>query len=446
LSQIKPIENFVQGNVIMNRKEAAEYLLSLMINNTKIKIPFDDKNKMQKITEACIVLNISLTGNGCLFSKNKHGFLPELMISQIKLREFYKKKKKEAVKNGDALAEIKYDKAQLAKKIQNNSLYGSLSNVGFRFYDVNLAEAITLSGQLSIRYMEKKVNDLMNQICKTSGIDYIIAVDTDSLYIRFKTLVDMYCEGKSKTEIINFLDRVSKEKIEPFISEQYELLAKGMNSYSQNMEMKREVIGDKALWTGKKHYIINVWDKEGLRLKKPELKIMGIETVKSSTPEICRPALERAIEIVMNEDEDALQEYVAKFKEEFFKASFEDIAFPRTANNLKKYSHSVSIYKKATPIQVRGALIYNHVLKERKLNKISPIFEGEKVKFCYLKLPNPTYDTVISAPGFLPFLDIAEYLDYNTQWEKAFADPLNHILEKIEWRSKREANLEELFA
>lgn len=388
----------------------------------------------------------TMAANGCIFRKNKQGFLSALMESQFEIRELFKKKKKEAVKNGDKLAEIKYDKAQLAKKIQLNSLYGSLSNVGFRFYNADMAEAITLSGQLSIRYMHDRVNEFMNYACKTEGVDYIIAVDTDSLYIRFKDLVDLYCKGKTRDQIINFLDTVAKEKLNPFIKEQYDLLGKKMNVAKQAMEMNREVIGDKAIWTGKKHYIINVWDKEGDRLETPELKIMGIETVRSSTPEICKTSLEKAINIIMNADEETLQEFVAQFKEEFFKAPFEDVAFPRSANNLAKYSDPVTLYKKGTPIQVRGALLYNKLLKERNMTKLSPIFEGEKIKFCYLTLPNPTFDNVISAPGFLPFVDIGDYIDYNTQWEKAFLEPLNSILEKIGWTSKKEANLEALFA
>jgi len=381
-----------------------------------------------------------VAANGCRFRRDFQGFLPALMELQFKQRKEY-----QALMGAetDETAKVKYDKAQYAKKIQLNSLYGALANAGFRYYDPNFAEATTLSGQLSIRFMAREVNDYMNKISGTTGEDYIIAIDTDSLYIRFGPLVEKYCTDKSKA--IDFLNTIGEEKLVPFMAEKYKELAKTMNAYKQAMVMKRENIADKALWVAKKRYIMNVWDNEKKRYDKPKLKIMGIETVRSSTPQICRSALEEAISLVMNKDERTLHAYIENFKKEFFKAPFDEVAFPRGVNNLEGYSDAATIYKKGAPIHVKGALLYNKMLKDRDIKTWTPIYSGDKIKFTYLKLPNPVLDTVIAAPGFMPFKDLNDFIDYRMQFQKAFLDPLHAIINMIGWHSKKQDTLEGLF-
>lgn len=400
--------------------------------------------KIQGIdVEVCLRGDVSpgeyaLTATGCMFRRDKQGFLPALMERQFQQRKDYQKKMKE---ENDEKLKVKYDKAQYAKKIQLNSLYGTLGNRGFRFYDPDLAEAITMSGQLAIQFMAREVNIFMNKICKTLDEDYIIASDTDSLYIRFGPLVDLYCKDKTQNEIVNFIDQVSREKLVPLTEQKFGELCKRMNGHKQAMEMKRENIANKALWTAKKRYIMNVLDSEGKRYEVPKLKIMGIETARSSSPQICRSALEQAIKIIMNEDEEKLHAYIASFKKEFYKAPFDEVAFPRAVNDLEKYSDSATIYRKGSPIQVRGALIYNKMLRDRKVKKWEPIFSGEKIKFAYLKLPNPARTDVIACPGFLPFQDLEEFIDYKTQFSKAFLEPLNSIISLIGWHDKKRDTL-----
>lgn len=382
----------------------------------------------------------ALTANGCLFRRDTQGFLPALMELQFKQRRDYQAKMKAETND---VARIKYDKAQYAKKIQLNSLYGALANGAFRFYDPRFAEAITLSAQLSIRFIAREVNDYMNKINGTENEDYIIAIDTDSLYICFAPLVAKYCSDKAKT--IDFLDTIGKDKLVPFMATKYEALAKTMTAYKQAMIMKRENIADKALWVAKKRYIMNVWDQEGKRHSSPKLKIMGIETVRSSSPQICRKALEESISLVMNKNESVLQAYIEQFKKEFFQAPFDEVAFPRGVNNLERYFDPVSIYRKGCPIHVKGALLYNKLLKERGNTVSVPIYSGDKIKFAYLTRPNPVKDIVIAAPGFLPFKDIEMYIDYHMQFEKAFLDPLHNIITMLGWTSKKQDSLEALF-
>lgn len=338
---------------------------------------------------------------------------------------------------------------QLAKKVQLNSAYGALGNEYFRFYDLRQAEAITLSGQLSIRWIEKKLNIYMNKLINTVNIDYVIASDTDSIYLHLGPLVEKVFKGKSREEIVNLIDKACLDKIEPYIDRSYQELANYMNAYDQKMQMKREVIADKGIWTAKKRYILNVWDSEGVRYSDAKLKMSGIEAVKSSTPMSCRDKIKEALKIIMKGDEETFQNFNAKFKEEFKTLPFEKVAFPRGISELSKYDNknSVTLYPKGTPIHVRGSLVYNHLLREKKLEKkYQSISDGDKIKFCYMKIPNPTRENVLSVLNVLPKeFGVEKYIDYDTQFEKAYLEPLKIIVNTFGWNPEPVASLMELF-
>ena len=345
----------------------------------------------------------------------------------------------------------KYKNLQLAKKVQLNSAYGAIGNRYFRYFDVRKAEAITLSGQLSIKWIERRLNEYLNKILETQEVDYVIASDTDSVYITFDKLVSKcFEEGSDPVKITNFLDKVATEKLEPFIDKSYEELKMIMNGYSQKMVMKREAIADKGIWTAKKRYILNVYDNEGVRYAEPKLKMMGIETVKSSTPQSCRDALKKAISIIMNESELAAQEYISQFRNEFEQLPFESVAFPRSVSDLNKYDVRTGeglTIPKGCPIHVRGSLAYNHMLRERKLTKkYETIRDGEKIKFCYIKMPNPSKQNVLSVMNSLPKeFNMEQYIDYDLQFTKAFLDPLRAILDSVGWSFEKKSSLESFF-
>jgi DNA polymerase elongation subunit (family B) len=346
----------------------------------------------------------------------------------------------------------KYQNLQMAKKVQLNSAYGALGNQYFRFFDVRQAEAITLSGQLSIKWIERRINEYMNSLLKTENEDYVLASDTDSLYISFGKLVDKVYGSKDATteQIVDFLDKVAETKLEPFIDKSYEELASLLNVYEQKMFMKRETIANKGIWTAKKRYILNVHDNEGVRYAKPKLKMMGIETVKSSTPAVCRDSLKKALDLIMNSDEKTVQEYIESFRTKFKSLPFEDVAFPRGISDLSKYvikSKDLEI-PSGCPIHVRGALVFNHLLREHKLSKrYENIKDGEKIKFCYLKTPNPARSNVVSVVSTLPKqFDLEQYIDYETQFTKTFLDPLKVILDTIGWKPEEERTLEDFFS
>ena len=343
----------------------------------------------------------------------------------------------------------KYNNFQMARKIALNSAYGSIGNQYFRYYKLANAEAITLSGQVSIRWIEARMNGYLNKLLKTEDIDYVVASDTDSIYINFGPLVDKFFSHKTddKIKIVTILDQICKDKLEPFIEKSYEELADYVNAYTQKMEMKRENIADRGIWTAKKRYILNVWDSEGVRYEEPKLKIMGIEAVKSSTPAPCRTMIKEALKIMMNGTEDEVIDYIEKCRVKFNNLPPEDLAFPRSVSDVDKYRAHSSIYSKGTPIHVRGSLLYNHYIKEKKLdNKYTLIGNGEKIKFCYLKKANPIRENVISFISDFPLeLGLDRYIDYDLQFNKAFLDPMRVILDSIGWNVEKTVNLELFF-
>ncbi len=394
--------------------------------------------------------------NGAQYRKDVRGFLPELMDKMYGDRVVFKKRmlaaKQEYEKTPTKTLEkeiARCNNIQMAKKISLNSAYGAIGNQYFRYYKLANAEAITLSGQVSIRWIENKMNAHLNKILKTEDVDYVIASDTDSIYLNLGPLVERVYEGREKTNegIVRFLNKVCEDEFEPFIEGAYQELAGYVNAYDQKMFMKRENIADRGIWTAKKRYILNVWDSEGVRYEEPKLKMMGIEAVKSSTPAPCRTMIKDALKIMMNGTEDEVIDFIDHSRQEFKKLPPEDIAFPRSASDVVKYQAHSTIYAKGTPIHIRGALLYNHYVKKHKLdNKYSLIQNGEKIKFCYLKKPNIIHENIISFIQDFPHeIGLDKYVDYDLQFDKAFLEPLKIILDAIGWNVEKTVNLELFF-
>ena len=440
--------NSLYPHLIMQYNISPETLLP-----TKHPSATVDRILQQQITidgEYCVC------ANGAQYRKDVRGFLPELMEKIYNERKIYKKKmlqaKQENEKNPSPqlVKDIsKFNNIQMARKIQLNSAYGAIGNQYFRYYKLANAEAITLSGQVSIRWIEDKMNGYLNTLLKTEEVDYVIASDTDSIYLNLGPLVTKFFSNRvgDKAAVVSILNKVCEEKLEPFIQSSYEELAAFVSAYDQKMIMKRENIADKGIWTAKKRYILNVWDSEGVRYAEPKLKMMGIEAVKSSTPAPCRTKIKEALNIIMTKTEEDVIRFIDNFKEEFFSMPPEDIAFPRSVNGLTKWSDPVTLYKKSCPIHVRGALLYNFQLKKRKLTHKYPLIqEGEKIKFCYLQKPNTVGENVISFISNFPTeINIHKNVDYKLQFEKSFLYPLKIILDAIGWKTEKEVNLEFLF-
>jgi DNA polymerase elongation subunit (family B) len=407
--------------------------------------------------------NATLTPNAQFFRTDIQGFVPKMLEDMYNDRKKFKKmmlgaqqeyeNEKDPVKRTELENKIaRYNNLQLAKKVSLNSAYGAMGSQYFRFYDLRIALAVTLAGQLSIRWIENKLNGYMNSLLKTNGTDYVIASDTDSIYLRLNELVTKVYGAPDKlslppAKVIEFMDRVCEDKIQPFIDKSYLDLATYVKAFAQKMQMKREGLSDKGIWTAKKRYILNVYNNEGVQYAEPHMKVMGLEMVKSSTPSAIREKMKQTIKLIVTTDEDTVQKFIEEFRNEFGQLPPEEISFPRSVNGLNTYSDSSQIYTKGTPIHVKGALLYNYLLKKHDLTKkYQVIQEGEKLKFTYLRLPNPINDTVISYPSRLPTeFRLDNYVDYDVQFQKAYLDPIKIILDCIDWKPEKTNSLDAFF-
>ena len=396
--------------------------------------------------------NTALAVNGVRFDTKKLGIIPaiiqEIYNDRVKFKQAQLKAEQELELCGNKSEVYALEKRiaiaknqQMALKILLNSLYGAMGNKWFRYFDMRIAEGITLTGQATIRWAENNLNDYLNKTLQTNR-DYVVAIDTDSLYVR----LDEFVKRLGPAKPIDFLDSVCSA-LEDTLTECYDRLYKNLGGIENKMVMGREVIADRGIWTAKKRYILNVHDNEGVRYATPKLKIMGIEAIKSSTPAICRIALKDIFRRIMETDQATVQSDIANFKVAFQQASAEEVSFPRGVNNLNKWTDKETVYKKGTPIHIRGAILHNNMIKKQKLGRsIQKITSGDKVKFTYLVKPNPIRENVIAFVDYLPRqFKLEKYIDYNLQFEKTFLSAIEPVLEAVGWSSEHKVSLEDFF-
>jgi len=441
--------NSLYPHLIMQYNISPETLTS-----EKISVTVDKLLNQEIDTSYAKRRDLALTANGWTYRKDVKGFMPELMETMYANRSKFKKqmlKVEQEYQNDKSKKHLLKDisrlnNLQMAMKIALNSAYGAMGNQYFRYFDIRMAEGITTSGQLSIRWMANKLNAFLNKTLKTEGKDFVVAIDTDSIYLTLEDLVEKVCAGKSTEDKIKFMDKICEEVFQPFIDSGYQELAEYMNAYSQKMVMKREVLADKGIWTAKKRYVLNVHNSEGVQFAKPKVKVMGLEMVKSSTPAVIRDKLKESIDVILLGDQKVLHKYVMDFKKEFEKLPVAEIAFPRGVNGIKQYAGS-PVYAKGTPIHVRGALLFNHHCKRFGIDKkYQPIRDGDKIKFVYVKTPNPLQEDVIAFPQVLPKeFGLNTYIDYDKQFEKVFLDALQNVIEPLGWKTQEESSLEDFF-
>ena len=391
----------------------------------------------------------SVAANGSSYRKDIDGVLPQIIEEyydeRVSVKQMQIAAQKEIQNGYTAQLDkeiVTLENKQLAIKILLNSLYGALGNKHFHYFDIRLAEGVTLSGQLAIQWAEKAMNAAMNKLLQSEK-DYVVAIDTDSLYVNFGPLV----KKLSPANPVFFLDKICKEHFEPVLQKAYEKLFKNMNAHKNRMVMAREGISDSGIWTAKKRYILNVHNNEGIQYKEPKLKIMGIEAIKSSTPEVVRDKFKKAFNLIISGTEAEAQRFIQDFRNEFKTLNPEQVAFPRRVSNITDWHDHKTIYKKSCPIHVRGSLLFNKHLKYNKLQQqYELITNGSRIKFCYLKLPNPIKENVIAFQDALPKeLKLHNYVDYDLQFNKTFIEPLNLILHSIGWSAEEQTTLEDFF-
>jgi len=425
------------------------------ISDTQLKVSVDTLLTKSIDLQELITKDYSMAANGWCFTKDKRGLLPTQMQRYYNLRVIYKKQmikvKQEFERTGDVKLKkeiSRLDNLQMAMKILLNSAYGACGNAYFRYFDIRIAEGITLSGQLSIRWIANKLNDLFNKTMKTSGADRIVLIDTDSVVLTLEDLIEKVCHGKTTEEKIKYMDKIAESVIQPFLDKSYQELADYMNAYEQKMVMKRENLVDVMISVSKKRYIMNVHNSEGVQYAVPKIKVMGLHMVKSSTPAVIRQKMRDSLTTILHGTELEVQKYIADFRIDFDSLTPEEIAFPRgVAVKLENYQNPNTIFTKATPIHVRGALLYNYHLKDKKLtNKYPLIQNGDKIKFIYLKTPNPIHQDCIAFMTKLPpELELTEYVDYSKMYSKTFEDAVQNILDSLNWSTQQKSTLEDFF-
>ena len=434
--------NSLYPNIIVQYNMSPETVMDGFINDVSVDKFLDGSATVD-------TKGYSVAPTGVRFSHEREGVIPHIIKKYYAERRIVKNEmlRLEQENQNNSTKELQYkitslNNQQMAIKILMNSLYGALGNKYFRYFDQRVAESITLAGQLAIKWAERAVNNEMQKILKTDE-DYVVAIDTDSVYIRMGDLVNTY----SPKSPVKFLDKICSEHFEKVLAKSYDTMATATGAYENRMEMGREVIADRGIWTAKKRYILNVHNNEGVQYKTPKLKMMGIEAIKSSTPQVVREKFKEAFRVIIEGTEADTQKFISDFKSDFRKLPVEDISFPRGVSNITKWHNTKTVYGKGTPIHVRGALLFNKQVKKHGLEKrFELVKNGDKIKFCYLKRPNPMGENVVSYPLNLPKeLNLDKYIDYDMMFTKSFLDPIQVILDAVGWDAEAVASLEDFF-
>ncbi len=344
----------------------------------------------------------------------------------------------------------RFNNIQLTQKVKSNAFYGAFANKFFRYFDVRIAGSITRSGQFITKSIGNRINDYLNRILQTEEEDYVVFSHTDSMYICLEGVVNKLFDDPENTDpliIAARLEKICIKKIYPKINEIFEDIAGYVNAFENRMNMKIEAIADKGIWTGKNRYILRIYYDEGKFLRHPLIKKVGIETVRSNIPALCRQRISDAIDLILEGDVAKVRGFVADFESEYMELPMSDIAIPTGVNRLEHYSSKSSIYTSRTPNHVKGSLLYNHLLKKMKLEKqYQSIKEGDKIKFVKLQKPNPIHEVVIAYIDVLPSeFGLHEYIDRYSMFERCFLGPVRKVSDAVGWELKERVSINSIF-
>jgi DNA polymerase elongation subunit (family B) len=387
--------------------------------------------------------NLAVSANGVIYDQNKVGCIPEILKVWFAQRVEFKNKMKECSDKGDKEGTIFWKRRQQVQKILLNSLYGVVGMKGWRFYDKDNAEAITLTGQSIIKTSEKFVNGQINKRCGTTDVDYIIAMDTDSLYINFAPLVSVDKPENPKMFCVKEIGLVAET-----LNKLYSVMVVRMyNSSLNRIVIAADVVTSAALWTSKKHYaMLKVYDME-LKKDIDKLEVKGLDMVRSSYPKKFREFMgEVLMDLLKSTTKKELDAKILAFKAKMKDFELQDIAKNTGVAFVSKNENKVNYDPKGrdpfnfiskTTAQAKAALAYNDMLKKYKLSDTEPIMDGGKIKWVYL------HDNPLGLDG-LAFKDdgrdpklimdfLNKYVDRERIWESELQTKLEDFYSAVKW-------------
>lgn len=339
---------------------------------------------------------------------------------------------------------VAQDTLQQGLKILMNAGYGAISNVWFKeYFNLNIAEAITTSGQLINKWNKRYTDDYLNKLCGTTGQDFVIAGDTDSNYICIERLVkQLWPDETDHHKMVDNIDQWIKDEYQPKTNEWAQLLCNTMNGFEQRMVWEREVIASAAVWRAKKMYAMAVYDSEGIKYEKPKIKFKGLEARKSTTPEWCRERLVKCYEKILLGTEEEVQTLISGYKEEYMKLSVDDIAKASGVSDIEKCVASDGSFISGAHFAAKACVGYNRLVEKNEDLGLPMIESGDKVQMVLLKPGNPFGQNYFAYPEFFPEeLGLGKWVDYQAAFEKSFIDPIQSILDVVGWSHKRRVNL-----
>lgn len=356
---------------------------------------------------------------------------------------------------------------QKALKILLNSYYGATGFPGFRWYDLRMSTSVTLGGQVGIKIAANAVDDFLHTICPNEP-SACIGGDTDSFYVNFGP----YAEKLGLTTVDQISDYI-KDVLEPVIEEACKKYFDYMNHFEFCLNFKREVIAETGFFLDKKkRYAMLVKDSEGVRFNEPELKVVGLELLRSSTPAAVKPWLEEAILVILANNRMKLVRWLKDKRAIYETLPVEDISQNSSVSNITKYlvpaydaanrfigyqvkkPKAVSIgedgfekeHKLGIPINSMAAINFNDYIKRNGWDKkYEAIREGSKIKLLRLK-PNPYNYEVIGYEGYWnKDFDLTPYIDRDIMFEKTFKQFIRNITNTFGWNLDLEYTVDDLF-
>ncbi len=363
-----------------------------LIKKTADKIVFDEElYTYEDFSQLLIDNNLSVSANGVVYEQNKVGCIPDILKKWFAERKEYQGKMRDADKAGDKAGYVFWKRRQQVQKILLNSLYGVLGLPIFRFYDLDNAAAVTLTGQEIIKTSAKYVNSQFNKRCGTKDKDYVVYIDTDSLYLDVASLA----KAENIVDVKPFAIKTIGDVADTLNSFYQVMMVRMFNCTDNRIRIAADVVAQSAFWVVKKRYtLLKVYNME-LKKDIDEVEVKGLDVVRSSYPKKFRDFMKSVlIDILRGVPNKEVSKKIADFKSKMKDFELEDIAKNTSVRFISNTEAQTNFDPKGRDLfnfvdgstaQCKAALAYNDMLKRYNLADTEPIMNGGKIKWVYLK-------------------------------------------------------------